>query len=116
MSSFLPTLAQTSPGNGDKYDYRVDLFRSLYRPMVNIVEEIAMKQEQDPKGNLLPIQSLDGYEIVYAGIDNWRYQYPGYQRSKDKKGCVLSPSAAKMTMTHQEQEPDPDTDADPETE
>jgi hypothetical protein len=88
--------AQVSPGLGEGYDYRIELFRSLFRPMVNIVEEIALKQEKDAKGNLLPIESLGGWEIVYAG-EEWRYQYKGYERSKNKPGCNLKPSQMKTS-------------------
>ncbi|CAB9507540.1 polyglutamylase TTLL5 [Seminavis robusta] len=81
--------AQTVPGLGQGTDFRIDVFRKLFRPVVNIVEEIADKQEKDAKANLLPIKSLEDYEIVYA--DGWRYQFKGYERQKDKKGCQLSP-------------------------
>jgi hypothetical protein len=53
--------------------------------MVNIVEEIAMKQENDEKGNLLQIEFLRGWEVV-AADDDWRYQYKGYERSNNKAG------------------------------
>jgi hypothetical protein len=86
--------AQVTTGLGDGYDYRVELFRGLFRPMVKIVEEIAMKQETNAKGNILPIESLGDWEIVYAG-DDWRYQYKGYERSKNKPGCNLKPSSFK---------------------
>jgi hypothetical protein len=86
--------AQTVPGLGDSYDFRIELFRSLLRPMIAIVEEIAAKQESDAKANILPLESLNGYEVVYAG--DWRYQYKGYERSKNKKGCQLSSSAQKL--------------------
>ncbi|KAL3808172.1 hypothetical protein ACHAXA_009859 [Cyclostephanos tholiformis] len=78
--------AQSVPGGlTDTYDYRVELWRSLLRPMINIVEEIAIKQENDGRANLLPLESLEDYIIVYAG--NWRYRYQGYKRSTNKKGC-----------------------------
>ena len=113
--------AQAAPGMGDGYDYRIELFRGLFRPMINIVEEIAMKQETSPKENLFPLKSLGDYDVVYAaseltesgsssGVNNgggtrggssqddtnskptyfWRYQYEGYERAKNKRGCELS--------------------------
>jgi hypothetical protein len=88
--------AQTVPGLGDGYDFRIELFRTLLRPMINIVEEIAVKQEKDAKANILPIESLEGYDVVYAG--DWRYRYEGYKRSKDKRGCKLSSSAQQMAL------------------
>ncbi|CAB9497136.1 polyglycylase TTLL10 [Seminavis robusta] len=89
--------AQSSPGLGQSLDFRIDMFRSLFRPMVNIVEEIADKQEKDAKANLLPIESLGDYEIIYAG-DDWRYEFKGYKRRKDKKGCQLSPKQMSDTL------------------
>lgn len=78
--------AQSVPGGmTDKFDYRIELWRSLLWPMINVVEEIAIKQETDGKANLLPLESLDDYSIVYAG--DWRYRYQGYKRSNNKKGC-----------------------------
>lgn len=78
---------QASPGFGESYDYRVDMFRSLFRPMVDVVEEIQLKQERDATANILPLKTLAGWEIVYAG--DWQYQYKGYKRPKDKKSCEI---------------------------
>ena len=92
--------AQVSPGLGSSYDFRIDLFRSLFRPMINIVEEIANKQTADAKANILPLETLDGWEVVYAkgqGEKNtWRYEFEGYERSKTKKGCSLASSSKKQ--------------------
>jgi hypothetical protein len=84
--------AQASPGFGESYDYRVDLFRELYRPMVDIVEEIARKQVADARANLLPLSTLGGWEIVYAG--DWMYTYKGYERDApdNKKSCKVQES------------------------
>ena len=108
--------AQAAPGMGDGYDYRVQLFRQLLRPMINIVEEIATKQETAPNTNLWPLKSLEDYHLVYAQSEAradgsktgggtrgnrgdsfdgntyyYRYTYEGYERSHNKKGCELSP-------------------------
>ena len=56
--------------------------------MVNMVEEISLKQAANPKGNILPLATMADYELVYAG-DDWRYEYHDYKRSDDKKGCEL---------------------------
>ncbi len=70
--------AQSVPGGTtDKFDYRIELWRSLLRPMINVIEEIAIKQETNCKANLLPWE--------YTG--DWRYRYQGYKRSNNKKGC-----------------------------
>ena len=79
--------AQASPGFGESYDYRVELFRDLYRPIPGIVEEIALKQQENANANILPLQTLQGYEIVYAG--NWQYKYKNYQKPTTKKPCVV---------------------------
>ena len=78
--------AQSVPGGTtDKFDYRIELWQSLLRPMINVIKEIAIKQEADGKANLLPLESLDDYSIVYTG--DWRYRYQGYKQSNNKKGC-----------------------------
>jgi hypothetical protein len=79
--------AQDGPQMKDTHDFRVDLYRRMLRPMINIVEEIAIKQEKDAQANLLPLKSLGEWEVVYAG--DWRYRFEGYERSKNKKGCSL---------------------------
>jgi hypothetical protein len=55
----------------------------LLRSMVDIVEEIQLKQEKDASMNLLPIKSLGNWEVVYAG--DWQYRYDGYERPKKAK-------------------------------
>ena len=80
--------AQASPGFGESYDYRVELFRDLYRPIPDIVEEIALKQQEDARANILPLNSLQGYEIVYAG--DWQYKYKNYRRPDRKKECKVA--------------------------
>lgn len=81
--------AQQSPGMGESYDYRVEMFRDIFRPVVSIVEEIQTKQIANPKANLLPLERVGKYEVVYAG--DWQYKYNGY-RGRDratKLGCEL---------------------------
>jgi hypothetical protein len=82
--------AQASPGMGQKQDFRIDVFRRLFRPMVRLIEEITLKQEKDPQANLWPLENLGDWEVVYGG--DWRYRYTGYQRSKEKAGCSLPAS------------------------
>jgi hypothetical protein len=78
--------AQMSPGFGIAVDHKVELLGELFRPMVDLVEEIHLKQEADPQANILPLKGLGEWEIVYAG--DWQYTYEGYERSLSKKGCV----------------------------
>jgi hypothetical protein len=84
--------AQAGPGLEEEFDFRVELHRDLLRSAIDIVEEIQLKQEADAEANLLPLQSLGGWEIVYAGNgdDNWMYHYDGYSRPEEKVGCDLS--------------------------
>eukprot|EP00978_Attheya_sp_CCMP212_P037372 scaffold175590_cov48-Attheya_sp.AAC.1 len=75
--------SQASPGFGTPDDARVDMYREMFRPMIDTVQEINQKQELDARANLLPLQKLGGWEIVYAG--DWQFSYKGYERSKHKK-------------------------------
>uniref|UniRef100_A0A7S1VTZ5 Uncharacterized protein n=1 Tax=Grammatophora oceanica TaxID=210454 RepID=A0A7S1VTZ5_9STRA len=79
--------AQAGPGMEEEFDFRVEMHRDLLRSMIDIVAEIQQKQETDPAANLLPIENLGGWEIVYA--DGWMYEYEGYKRipQHEKPGC-----------------------------
>eukprot|EP00542_Grammatophora_oceanica_P015171 CAMPEP_0194042066 /NCGR_PEP_ID=MMETSP0009_2-20130614/13859_1 /TAXON_ID=210454 /ORGANISM="Grammatophora oceanica, Strain CCMP 410" /LENGTH=524 /DNA_ID=CAMNT_0038685765 /DNA_START=13 /DNA_END=1587 /DNA_ORIENTATION=+ len=79
--------AQAGPGMEEEFDFRVEMHRDLLRTMIAIVEEIQTKQETDAKANLLPLESLGGWEIVYA--DGWMYEYEGYKRvpQQEKASC-----------------------------
>jgi hypothetical protein len=83
--------AQSSPGLAEIYDDMIDMLRDLFRPMVDIVEEITAKQQNDAQANLLPLQKLGAWEVVYAG--DWAYTYSGYQRSTSKKSCTPEDAA-----------------------
>lgn len=61
----------------------------LLHSMIDTVEEIQLKQETDPHANLLPLKNLGGWEVVYAG--DWQYKYEGYKRSTEKAKCDLAP-------------------------
>jgi hypothetical protein len=75
--------AQAAPGFDEyDHDYRIDMFREIYRPVISIVEEIALKQSANAHANIMPLTTLAGYEIVYAG--DWQYKYKKYQRSPSK--------------------------------
>lgn len=61
----------------------------LFHSMIDTVEEIQLKQEKIPFANLLPLKNLGGWEVVYAG--DWQYKYEGYQRPTEKAKCDLAP-------------------------
>jgi len=63
-------------------------------PLIDTVEEINMKQEADGQANILPLQKLGGWEVVYAGYDDWQYTYDGYKRSPNKKSCSGDPQTS----------------------
>ena len=81
--------AQAGPGMEEEWDFRVEMHADLLRSMIDTVEEIQLKQEADPKANLLPLTKLGNWEIVYAG--DWQYHYEGYQRPVEKSKCSLAP-------------------------
>ena len=85
--------------------------------MVDLVEEIAIKQETNPKGNLFPLEKLGKYEVVYAG-DQWQYKYNEYHRHRGKrsletKKCPEQPSSSSLpTEGLDEKKPNPSDQAD----
>jgi hypothetical protein len=52
--------AQDGPQMKETHDFIIDLYRHMLRPMVNLVEEIAVKQANNATANLLPLQNLGG--------------------------------------------------------
>ena len=75
--------AQASPGLPDS---RMEEWKRLFVPMFDLVEEIFTKQTTNATGNIMPLQNLGGWEVVYA--DGWMFQYNNYKRSKNKTGCI----------------------------
>ena len=90
--------SQASPGFGSMdYDYRIDIFRRIYRPLPGIVETIALAQQANASVNILPLltpSALGDYELVYAG--DWQYKYKNYQRPSTKKRCAVEGTTAKL--------------------
>ena len=80
--------AQAGPGMEEEWDFRVDMHADLLRSMIDIVEEIQLKQEADPNANLFPLKNLGGWEVVYAG--DWQYKYEGYKRPTEKAKCDIA--------------------------
>lgn len=75
-------------GLDEDFQFRVDMHNALFTQMIAATEEIWERQEQ---GLTLDNKSLinhGDYEIVYN--DGWMYDYEGYQRSKNKRGCELA--------------------------
>lgn len=78
--------AQSSPGLPGQ-SYHKKTWKRLFPPMINIIEEISIKQENDTTQSILPLDSLGGaWEVVYAGGEI--FKYVGYSRPKQKKSCV----------------------------
>ncbi|KAG7362746.1 tubulin-tyrosine ligase family protein [Nitzschia inconspicua] len=83
--------AQEAPGLEEEFDFRVELHRDLFRPLIITVAEIQDNLEKDPTKSILPLQNLGKWEIIYAGsgVDQWAFKYEGYQRARDKSACSL---------------------------
>lgn len=69
-----------------------------------MVDEIQMKQQDDPNANVFPLTKRGGWELVYAG--DTAFQYEGYQRSSKGKSCT--PKAKSNLEEEDEQEEDDD--------
>ena len=91
--------SQAGPGMEEEWDFRVEMHRDLLRSWIDIVDEIITKQEADPHGNLLPLESVGGWSLVYAG--DWQYEYKDYKAPKEKKGCGLSETNRMLKRTKQ---------------
>jgi hypothetical protein len=89
--------SQAGPGLEEEFDFRVEMHRELLRGLIDIVEEIQLKLEEDPTASVLPLKNKGSWELVYAGTgdDFWMYEYEGYQRSKHKTGCDIHRKAPK---------------------
>jgi len=83
---------QAGCGMDEDFQFRIDMHNSLFTGMIDVVEEIQESQERnDP---IMELKNMGNWEVVYA--DGWQFEYPGYQRAKDKKGCELKkPSGEK---------------------
>jgi hypothetical protein len=86
--------AQEAPGLEEEFDFRVEMHRDLYRPLIRTVAEIQDKLEKDPTASVLPLENLGKWEIIYAGsgVDQWAFEYKGYERAKNKPTCTIPPS------------------------
>lgn len=83
--------AQEAPGLEEEFDFRVELHRDLWRPLIMTVAEIQDKLENDPTKSVLPLQNLGKWEIIYAAsdVDQWAFEYKGYKRADIKPTCTL---------------------------
>ena len=75
-------------GLDEDFQFRVDMHNSLFTEMIDATEEIWERQERGLPTDNKSLENLGGYEIVYN--DGWMYEYEGYVRSKDKKGCEVA--------------------------
>jgi hypothetical protein len=69
----------------EDYYFRLEMHASLFNGMVDVLEEVGRKQEQNQ--DLLPLEKSGNWEIVYA--DGQVYNYDGYERSTNKEGCKV---------------------------
>jgi hypothetical protein len=73
----------------EEWDFRVEQHKELWTTLIDAIEEVQLKQEADPNANLLPLEKVVGWEIVYAS--DWQYKYQGYKRPAEKPKCDLGP-------------------------
>ena len=85
--------AQASPGIGESKKFRTVMWERLFVPMIRTVEEIALKQQRDATANILPLENLGGWEVVYAG--DTAFEYKGYKRRKQHVRSCKMPTATK---------------------
>mmetsp|Transcript_14661 Transcript_14661/g.34069 ORF Transcript_14661/g.34069 Transcript_14661/m.34069 type:complete len:601 (+) Transcript_14661:99-1901(+) len=78
---------QNGCGLDEDYYFRLEMHASLFNGMVDVLEEIGRKQEQNDEGVLLPLERSGNWEILYA--DGQSFHYAGYERSKNKEGCKV---------------------------
>jgi Tubulin-tyrosine ligase family len=76
---------QTGCGLDEDYNFRIEMHDQLFRSMVDILDEVLLKEESGE--SLLPLKKPGKWQVVYA--DGWVYKFDGYERSKNKKGCNL---------------------------
>jgi hypothetical protein len=50
------------------------------------VKDFQLKQEADPNANLLQLEKVGGWEIVYDG--EWQYKYQGYKRPAENQSVI----------------------------
>jgi hypothetical protein len=75
-------------GLDEDHQFRVDMHNSLFSEMIDATEEIWERQERGLPTDNSNLENLGGYETVYN--DGWMFEYDGYSRSKDKKGCEIA--------------------------
>lgn len=101
-------------GLDEDYYFRLEMHASMFNGMVDVLEEIWTKQQQEPaegsessSSSLLPLQHQGNWEVIYLGDSTpatsdsgdddgskedalgggKAFRYPGYTRSRDKAGC-----------------------------
>ena len=82
---------QMGCGLDEDYNFRVQMHDQLFTTMVDIFDEVLVKEEKGE--NLLPLKNPGQWQVIYA--DGWVYKYEGYKRSKNKKDCVLPKKSGK---------------------
>merc|ERR1719296_255307 len=67
---------QNGCGLDEDWQFRIEMHNGLFGDMINVVEEVAERQEAGLA--LDNLQRLGGYEVVYN--DGWVFEYEGYTR------------------------------------
>ena len=81
-------------GMDEDWNFRVEMHDQMFRTMVDVLDEIIVKQEKGE--NLLPLKNIGKWQVVYA--DGWIFKYEGYKRSKHKKDCALPDHQKKVKV------------------
>mmetsp|Transcript_13023 Transcript_13023/g.19166 ORF Transcript_13023/g.19166 Transcript_13023/m.19166 type:complete len:522 (-) Transcript_13023:112-1677(-) len=72
-------------GLDEDHQFRVEMHNSLFTEMIDASYEVWQRQEMGL--GLDNLQHTGGYEVVYN--DGWMYEYKGYERNQNKKGCAI---------------------------
>ncbi len=75
-------------GLDEDHQFRVEMHNSMFSSMITAAEEIWERQERGLSTECDSIKNMGALECVYN--DKWMFEYEGYVRSKDKKGCEIA--------------------------
>jgi len=95
-------------GLDEDHQFRVDMHNALFSQMIEATDEIWERQEQGI--GLQNLQNTGGYEVVYN--DGWMYEYEGYERNANKKGCQIKTGELKKQKKQHHDEQD-NSDSEP---
>lgn len=75
-------------GLDEDHQFRVEMHNSMFTGMIALTEEVWERQERGLPTDNNSLKNVGNYEFVYN--DGWMFEYEGYVRSKNKKGCLPS--------------------------